>query len=72
MSKESIETIVKQTAKAVELLLKLEATRVAASVREVELDDEEDTATQLAGELRRMAADLHQAVEENQAVEETN
>ncbi|MGA2649715.1 MAG: hypothetical protein ABSF28_04305 [Terracidiphilus sp.] len=64
MSKESIETIVKQTAKAVELLLKLEATRVAASVREVELDDEEDTATQLAGELRRMAADLHQAVEE--------
>jgi hypothetical protein len=63
MSKESIESIVKQTAKAVELLLKLEATRVAASARQGELD-EEDTTTQLAGELRRMAVDLHQAVEE--------
>ena len=63
MSKESIESIVKQTAKAVELLLKLEATRVAASARQVELD-EEDTTTQLAGELRRMAVYLHQAVEE--------
>jgi len=54
---------VKQTAKAVELLLKLEATRVAASARQGELD-EEDTTTQLAGELRRMAVYLHQAVEE--------
>ncbi|MGA2848197.1 MAG: hypothetical protein ABSE46_04305 [Terracidiphilus sp.] len=63
MTSESIETIVKQTAKAVELLLKLEATRVSASVRQVELD-EEDTATQLAGELRRMAAELHQAVQQ--------
>jgi len=63
MSKESIESIVKQTAKAVELLLKLEATRVAASARQGELD-EEDTTTQLAGELRRMAVDLHQSVEE--------
>jgi hypothetical protein len=63
MPSDSIEKIVKQTAKAVELLLKLEATRVAAAVRDVELD-EEDTTSQLAGELRRMAADLHQAVEE--------
>jgi hypothetical protein len=63
MTSESIETIVKQTAKAVELLLKLEATRVAASARKVELD-EEDTTGQLAGELRRMAANLHQAIEE--------
>jgi hypothetical protein len=36
---------------------------VSASVRQVELD-EEDTATQLAGELRRMAAELHQAVQQ--------
>ena len=64
MTSDSIEKIVKQTAKSVELLLKLEATRVAASVRQVELDEEEDTASQLAGELRRMAAELHQAVEE--------
>jgi hypothetical protein len=63
MPSDSIEKIVKQTAKAVELLLKLEATRVAAAVRDVELD-EEDTTSQLAGELRRMAADLHQAVGE--------
>ena len=63
MTSDSIEKIVKQTAKAVELLLKLEATRVAAAVRDVELD-EEDTTSQLAGELRRMAADLHQAVHE--------
>jgi len=63
MTSDSIETIVKKTAKAVELLLKLEATRVSASVRQVELD-EEDTATQLAGELRRMAAELHQAVQQ--------
>jgi hypothetical protein len=64
MTSENLEKIVKQTAKSVELLLKLEATRVAASVRQVELDDEEDTTSQLAGELRRMAAELHQAVEE--------
>ena len=64
MASENIETIVKQTARAVELLLKLEAARVAASARKVELD-EEDTTTQLAGELRRMAANLHQAVEES-------
>ena len=63
MTSDSIETIVKQTAKAVELLLKLEATRVAASARQVELD-EEDTTGALAGELRRMAANLQQAVEE--------
>jgi hypothetical protein len=63
MTSENIESIVKQTAKAVELLLKLEATRVAASARQVELD-EEDTTPQLAGELRRMAANLHQAVED--------
>jgi hypothetical protein len=63
MNDESIEKIVKQTAKAVELLLKLEATRVAASTRPVELD-EEDTSSQLAGELRRMAADLRQAVQD--------
>ena len=63
MTSDSIEKIVKQTAKAVELLLKLEATRVAAAVRDVELD-EEDTTSQLAGELRRLAADLHQAVHE--------
>jgi hypothetical protein len=63
MTSDSIETIVKQTAKAVELLLKREAARVAASARQVELD-EEDTTTQFAGELRRMAADLHQAVDE--------
>jgi len=63
MTSENIELIVKQTAKAVELLLKLEATRVAASARKVELD-EEDTTIQLAGELRRMAANLHQSVEE--------
>jgi hypothetical protein len=63
MTTENLEKIVKQTAKSVELLLKLEATRVAASARPVELD-EEDTSSQLAGELRRMAADLHQAVEE--------
>ena len=63
MTSDSIEKIVKQTAKAVELLLKLEATRVAAAVRDVELD-EEDTTSQLAGELRRMAADLHQALHE--------
>ena len=48
MPSDSIEKIVKQTAKAVELLLKLEATRVAAAVRDVELD-EEDTTSQLAG-----------------------
>jgi hypothetical protein len=63
MTSDSIEKIVKQTAKAVELLLKLEATRVAAAVRDVELD-EEDTTSQLAGELRRLAADLHQALHE--------
>ncbi len=63
MTSENIESIVKQTAKAVELLLKLEATRVAASARQVELD-EEDTTPQLAGELRRMAASLHEAVED--------
>ena len=63
MPSDSIEKIVKQTAKAVELLLKLEATRVAAAVRDVELD-EEDTTSQLAGELRRLAADLHQALHE--------
>jgi len=63
MTSDSIEKIVKQTAKAVELLLKLEATRVAASAPPVELD-EEDTTSQLAGELRRLAADLHQAVHE--------
>ena len=64
MTSENLEKIVKQTAKSVELLLKLEATRVAASVRQVELDDEEDTTSQLAGELRRMAADLQQALKE--------
>jgi hypothetical protein len=63
MNHQATEKILKQTAKAVELLLKLEATRVSASARPVELD-EEDTTTQLASELRRMAADLHQAVEE--------
>ncbi|MGA2217303.1 MAG: hypothetical protein ABSG51_04405 [Terracidiphilus sp.] len=63
MNHQANEKIVKQTAKAVELLLKLEATRVSASAPPVELD-EEDSTTQLAGELRRMAADLHQAVEE--------
>lgn len=65
MTNDSLEKIVKQTAKSVELLLKLEATRVAATAPPVELDDEEDTTTQLAGELRRMAADLHRAVEES-------
>lgn len=64
MTSDSLEKIVKQTAKSVELLLKLEATRVASSVRQVELDEEEDTTSQLAGELRRMAADLHQAVQD--------
>jgi hypothetical protein len=65
MTSDSLEKIVKQTAKSVELLLKLESARVAASARQVELD-EEDTTAQLAGELRRMAADLHQAVEEGE------
>jgi len=65
MTSDSLEKIVKQTAKSVELLLKLESTRVAAAARDVELD-EEDTTSQLAGELRRMAADLHQAVEEGE------
>jgi len=63
MTSDSLEKIVKQTAKSVELLLKLEASRVAAAPRNIELD-EEDTITQLTGELRRMAADLHQAVQE--------
>jgi len=54
MTSDSLEKIVKQTAKSVELLLKLEASRVAAAPRNIELD-EEDTITQLTGELRRMA-----------------
>lgn len=61
MNNESVETILKQLGKAVELLLKQEAARVSASVRSAVLD-EEDEVDQLSGELRRMASDLHQAI----------
>ncbi|MGA9668694.1 MAG: hypothetical protein WBQ94_05765 [Terracidiphilus sp.] len=61
MTNESVETILKQLGKAVELLLKQEAARVQSSVPAAVLD-EEDEVDQLSGELRRMAHDLHQAI----------
>jgi hypothetical protein len=61
MNNESVETILKQLGKAVELLLKQEAVRVRSSVPAAALE-EDDTADQLAGELRRMASSLHQAI----------
>ncbi|MGA3045060.1 MAG: hypothetical protein ABSD67_00430 [Terracidiphilus sp.] len=61
MKNESVETILKQLGKAVELLLKQEATRVQSSLPSAVLD-EEDEVDQLSGELRRMASDLHQAI----------
>jgi hypothetical protein len=61
MNSESVETIVKQLGKAVELLLKQEAARVRSSVPPGALE-EEDTFDQLAGELRRMASDLHRTI----------
>jgi hypothetical protein len=61
MKNESVETILKQLGKAVELLLKQEAARVQSSLPSAVLD-EEDEVDQLSGELRRMASDLHQAI----------
>jgi hypothetical protein len=61
MNNESIESIVKQLGKAVELLLKQEAARVLSSVPPAALE-EDDAVDQLAGELRRMASDLHRTI----------
>ncbi len=61
MNHENVEIILKQLGKAVEVLLKQEAARVRSSVSSAALD-EDDTVDQLAGELRRMASDLHQAI----------
>jgi len=66
MNSESIELILKQLVKAVELLLKQEARRVHSSrLHSGDPQDafEEEESAQLAGDLRRLANDLHQAIE---------
>jgi Ca2+-binding EF-hand superfamily protein len=63
MTNESIETILKQLVKAVELLLKQEASRLHAEEPR-NVYDEENSGAVLTGELLAMAKDLRQALDE--------
>ncbi len=67
MTNENVEATLKQLVKAVELLLKQEASRLDSSrLRPAVLQEvfEEEEGAQLAGDLRRLAHDLHQAIDE--------